>query len=365
MTFGFQARDLALSSLDFCLRIGRWRFPAVGISSAAWLNETNKFLPDLLNAKVLIVPKDDRLAGECSGFVQWGIVESESKARLREYARSLNRPLAFIEDGFIRSLGLGLSQEPGRSIIMDDLAFYYDARKPSRIEAFLNSTWKIGLLKRSRARRAIQLIVRERISKYNDAPEVLPELLTKDRRRQSILVIDQRAGDASIAGALASEASFKAMVDAAFRVADADVVVKIHPDAFMPGKFSAVSSALAAYRGNPRLKIISEPVNPYVLFEAVDQVFVVASGMGFEALMAQKPVTCFGVPYYSGWGLTKDMVDVPRRTRSRTVEEIFHIAWIALSRYVDPNTRRLVTLEQAVRTLAKERDARGLVAGSR
>ena len=38
----------------------------------------------------------------------------------------------------------------------------------------------------------------------------------------------------------------------------------------------------------------------------MDRVYVVSSTMGFEALLAGKSVTCFGMPWYAGWGATDD-----------------------------------------------------------
>ena len=132
-----------ITSTDFCLKIPIRKYKLVAVSSAGWLNQTNALLPQLLNAKKLVVPTDENIARRCSGFVQWGIQESQSKEKLRNYAKQLDKPLAFIEDGFIRSFDIGLSKEPGRSIILDDLAFYYDATKPSRLETILNGRRKL------------------------------------------------------------------------------------------------------------------------------------------------------------------------------------------------------------------------------
>lgn len=344
-----------MTSKDFCLNIPGKKYNFVAVSSAGWLNQTNALLPQLLNAKKLVVPTDDKIAKRCSGFVQWGIQESQSKAKLRSYANDLNRPLAFIEDGFIRSFDLGLSKEPGRSIILDDLTFYYDATKPSRLETILNGPQEISFINRLKAKYAMRLIREERISKYNNTTDKLPQGLAENGNRHRILVIDQRSGDASIAGALASEENFRTMLQAAFARPNAEVVVKIHPDALVPGKASAISQALMNYANESRLKIVEESVNPYSLFSVIDEVFVVASGMGFEALLAEKPVTCFGVPYYAGWGLTTDMVSVPRRSRMRKIEDVFYVAWIMLSRYVDPKTKRLISVRKAAKIMASER----------
>ncbi|MDX0007840.1 hypothetical protein GOB40_13970 [Sinorhizobium meliloti] len=350
-----------MNSLSFCLRPGFRKHKKVAISSTGWLNETNKHLPILLNAEQLVVPKHHTHGEECAGFVQWGILETDdSKVRLRGLAQDLGKPLAFIEDGFIRSLGIGLSREPGRSIVMDDLGFYYDASKPSRSETILNSDEVFGWLKMRRARRAISIIVKNKVSKYNDAPDVLPASIAGPKTNRRILIIDQRLGDASISGALAGQKDFAAMLKHAFDQEGADVIVKIHPDAMTPGKLSAVSSNLGPYVQDTRLKIIEEKVNPYTLLDAVDEVYTVSSGMGFEAVMAGKPVTCFGVPYYAGWGITKDMMPAPRRNKKRSVEEVFHVVWVMLSRYADPKTGRLCSVEHAAVSMAEERKANGL-----
>ncbi|WP_322884259.1 hypothetical protein U8C35_07835 [Sinorhizobium medicae] len=343
-----------MNSLAFCLRPGFRKHKKVAISSAGWLDETNKHLPILLNTEQLIVPKHRSHAEGCAGFVQWGILETDnSKARLRGFAQDLRKPLAFIEDGFIRSLGIGLSKEPGRSIIIDDLGFYYDATKPSRLETILNSPRRFGWFRLFQSKRAMRRIAQKRVSKYNDAPLTLPPSLARPRDRKRILVLDQRAGDASIKGALANELSFVLMLDHALKQ-DADVFVKIHPDALQGGKMSAMSLALMNFQDDADLNIVSESVNPYVLFSAVDEVYTVASGMGFEAVIAGLPVHCFGVPYYAGWGFTIDHVKVPRRTARRSPEEVFYVAWMMLSRYVDPRTKRLCSVAAATKRIARD-----------
>ena len=55
------------------------------------------------------------------------------------------------------------------------------------------------------------------------------------------------------------------------------------------------------------------------LIAMVDEVHVNTSLAGFEALLRGKAVTTHGVPFYAGWGLTRDLGPVPaRRTARRT-----------------------------------------------
>jgi capsular polysaccharide export protein len=75
------------------------------------------------------------------------------------------------------------------------------------------------------------------------------------------------------------------------------------------------------------------------LIEMVDEVHVNTSLAGFEALMRLKPVTTYGVPFYAGWGLTRDRGPVPsRRTSVRTLDELVAAALILYPRYLDPAT---------------------------
>ena len=68
-------------------------------------------------------------------------------------------------------------------------------------------------------------------------------------------------------------------------------------------------------------------INPIILLEDMDEVYVCTSQMGFEALMCGKKVHVFGVPFYGGWEATIDYQKCNRRNNKRSIEEIF-IAYI-------------------------------------
>jgi capsular polysaccharide export protein len=75
------------------------------------------------------------------------------------------------------------------------------------------------------------------------------------------------------------------------------------------------------------------------LIEMVDEIHVNTSLSGFEALMRDKPVTTYGVPFYAGWGLTHDRGPVPpRRTARRTIDELVAATLLLYPRYLDPIT---------------------------
>jgi capsular polysaccharide export protein len=74
------------------------------------------------------------------------------------------------------------------------------------------------------------------------------------------------------------------------------------------------------------------------LLAQVDGVHVICSLAGFEALLRGVPVTVHGVPFYAGWGLTRDLAPVPARRRRLGLDELVAGVLLLYPRYVDPVT---------------------------
>lgn len=321
-------------------------------SSASALETNQRYLTRMLQARTCLSTSGKALAtrdyASVEVFFQWGITPTNHKRRQQELASELGRPVVFVEDGFIRSIDIGLSNESGMSVILDDITAYYDATQPSRLENTLQSGSKVSELELSRSRLAINKIVESRVSKYNHAPDISLKIGTPGRKK--VMLIDQRYGDQSIASGLGSAAAFDKMLhDAIKKHSDCDILIKQHPDAIKGGKSSYFSNeklAFTQYMDN--VFPILFDVNPYALFDLVEEVYVMTSGMGFEALMAGKKVHCYGVPFYSGWGVTIDKQPLDRRTASRSVEEIFHYSYIESSRYFNPATDSVCEVEDVV-----------------
>ena len=53
----------------------------------------------------------------------------------------------------------------------------------------------------------------------------------------------------------------------------------------------------------------------YWIALTVDEVHTMTSLGGFEALLREKKVHCYGLPFYSNWGLTVDHLSLNRRSR--------------------------------------------------
>jgi capsular polysaccharide export protein len=147
-------------------------------------------IASLLGAEVLLWPRSS-----VDAVVGWGRKPNTRRARALAAQRGV--PFLALEDGFVRSIGLGVSGAPAWSIVVDDVGIYYDATQPSRLELLLEESAELddpALLER--ARRCIAAMRTARISKYNASPVL--DLGPKLRRR--VLVVDQTAGDLSLRG---------------------------------------------------------------------------------------------------------------------------------------------------------------------
>ena len=313
-----------------------------------------KHVPTLLGYRTFLVPTSIHEAGRVDVFARWGGVEHIGPRKLERYARKFGAPRLILEDGFIRSVQIGLSGAPGLSVIIDDMAPYFDAKQATRLECFLNSEWTLTPAELERCKKLIAMIAKHRISKYNHAPD----RKVPGASPGAVLVVDQRVGDRSVLASLAPEEAFREQLLAALADhPDQQILVKRHPDALVGGKGSYYAdAALGDLKDLPRVHLLDYDVNPHALFDVCSHVYVVSSGMGFEALMRGLTVHCAGVPFYAGWGVTSDRIRCDRRGRRRSVEEIFFASYLVHSRYVHPVTGSLCDLEDLVPALAELRD---------
>lgn len=307
-------------------------------------------LPALLGAPV-VAAKGSLPQQPGQVVIGWGNKPSAIKAA--QFARRHNLPFWRLEDGFLRSVGLGID-DPPLSVVVDDLGIYYDATAPSRLETLLQEGgWETPAIL-EQARLCSAAIVRDRLSKYNHAPPLLTSL--PGGRQQKVLLVDQTFGDSSIACGLADAKSFEAMLAAALdENPDADIIIKTHPDVVAGKKRGYLCDLKSA---DDRVHVLAGDLNPLSVLEKADRVYVVTSQMGFEALLLGKPVECFGMPFYAGWGITRDRQSCSRRSRQRTLTELFAAAYILYPRYLDPETGQACKIERVIEWLALQRHMR-------
>lgn len=286
---------------------------------------------------------------EGSFVIGWGHKPTADKTR--RYAAQHNLPYIALEDGFMRSLELGCKGAQPLSLVVDHTGIYYDATEPSDLENLLNGdSWKTETVLQS-ARHAIEAIKRHDLSKYNHASRAADNLLG-DASCPRVLILDQTQGDTSVTLGLADAESFIAMLDdAQMRFPNACLFVKTHPDV-LAGKKQGYLTEAAKQRG---IAIIAQDVSPLSLLAQADVVYTVTSQMGFEALLLGKEVHCFGMPFYAGWGVTHDWLTCPRRTKRRTVEDIFAAAYLLYARYVNPIRSERCDIHDTISLLAEQR----------
>jgi capsular polysaccharide export protein len=257
-----------------------------------------------------------------------------------------NATILRIEDGFLRSSGLGADLVRPLSLVIDDIGIYYDATRPSRLERILETQ----ALDDAAIRRADALrdrIIALDLTKYNLGQQGWSR---PNARAAVILVVGQVETDASIRlGSPEVRSNAELLRRVRRENPSAHIVYKPHPDvlAGLRRQGNGERDALAFAD-----EVLARPVSLGQLLSQVDELHTITSLMGFEALLRGVKVVCHGLPFYAGWGLTEDRVACPRRTRQLTIAEMVHGALIAYPRYFNYERDCFVEPEHAVEQLA-------------
>lgn len=106
----------------------------------------------------------------CKGEQQW-----------RAEAQRKSLPLWRMEDGFLRSSGLGSDLLPPLSLVLDKRGIYYDATRPSDLEVLLNHS-QLTLAQQMRAEKLRQRLVESKLSKYNLGADFSLPAKAKDKK---------------------------------------------------------------------------------------------------------------------------------------------------------------------------------------
>lgn len=261
--------------------------------------------------------------------------------------------LVRVEDGFVRSVGLGSNLVPPLSVIVDWQGIHYDPSAPSDLETILAMTeFSATTLKRAARLRAT--IVSARISKYAAGETRTQEPAEPERRagtsKRVVLVPGQVEDDMSVlsgGGGLTSNLELLRRTRAL--EPDADIWWRPHPDVDAGHRTGAVDDATALKHAD---RIVREGAMSDLL-DQVDALHTITSLSGFEALLRGCEVTCHGVPFYSGWGLTRDLGEVPRRRgRTLSLDELVAGVLILYPRYLDPVTNLPCPPETLIKRLA-------------
>jgi capsular polysaccharide export protein len=276
-------------------------------------------------------PRCARRRSEAGAIAVWPSRRPPGLDRLRSGTRI---PIHTVEDGFIRSVGLGAACVPPLSIAVDSQGIHYDPSRPSDLETIL-ADHAFTPAELARAEALIAFVVEHGIGKY-DGDHAAPAAPEASRSRPRILVTGQVEDDLSVrlGGAGGHGQSRPARPRAGSRT-DAELWYRPHPDVDAGLRLGAVPDADAlryaerVARGGSMARLLGQ----------VDGIHVLTSLAGFEALLRGLPVTVHGQPFFAGWGLTRDFAATMfRRKRRLSLPELVAGVLILYPRYIDPVT---------------------------
>ena len=289
--------------------------------------------------EIVFVSKPSRLpwkSGLC--VATWGM-------RIPDSSFPERAEIIRLEDGFLRSVGLGADLVRPLSWVRDSHGIYYDATRPSDLELILrHSDFHQSLL--ARARQLADRIVAAELTKYNTGTGAWQR--PKGQRRV-ILVPGQVESDASIrCGAAGIRTNLGLLAEVRRHNPDAFIAYKPHPDVVAglrakgTGEGSAMEFCDEVLGDVPMADLLAQ----------IDEVHTLTSLTGFEALMRGKKVVTHGMPFYAGWGLTEDAgmtrEVAARRDRRLSLDELVAGTLILYPTYVSRETGQFITPEQAL-----------------
>ncbi|MBF9061312.1 capsular polysaccharide biosynthesis protein [Rhodobacterales bacterium HKCCSP123] len=257
------------------------------------------------------------------------------------------RPLHRVEDGFLRSRGLGAELVPPLSLVLDDLGIYYDPTRESRLDRLIAEAAALEPRRLRRAETVVARLVKLGLTKYNLGGAV-PDLSAAAGRRV-VLVPGQVEDDASILKGAGAERTNAALLRRARGLhPDAYLVYKPHPDVLTGLREGAVPDDVLALAD-----AVLPDADTAALLARADEVVTITSALGFEALLRGVAVTTLGAPFYAGWGLTRDLGPRPLHRQARpSLAALAHAALITYPRYHDPVTGQPCPPEVALDRLA-------------
>ena len=288
---------------------------------------------------------------DSAASITFSDVDSQWVRKLIWGMKSADESAWRIEDGFIRSVGLGADLRRPSSLILDDVGIYYNGKAPSKLETLLNAS-DLTEYELNRVQNLRSLVVGSAITKYNvEAASDVSNIRTAAGNKDIVLVIGQFQKDLSMEfGAQDIRDNLSLLQAVRNDYPDAFVIYKEHPDVYSgvrEGKLdeSDVLQSADLYLTDTSL------IN---LFDVIDRVCTICSLSGFEALMRGVAVSTYGLPFYAGWGLTDDRYTFERRKAALSLDDLCYQALIKYPRYVHWNTRKITSPESIVNAIAME-----------
>lgn len=262
-----------------------------------------------------------------------------------------------VEDGFIRSNGLGSDYVAPASLVIDNNTLYFDRHGSSDLEQLLN-TYDCSDSERERARLLRRTIVMKNVSKYNVRTKpFFVEPLNKSCQsiaQRKLLIVGQVEDDASIARGCSGVNTNAGLIKTVRSdCPDAYLLYKPHPDVESGNRTGSVESDVMQEYVDEVM--VNEPIQYCI--DLCDELHTMTSLTGFEALLRHKKVVTYGLPFYAGWGLTEDRMYCERRSRVRTLDELTYLALIAYPRYLHIESGEFIKPETLVRIISERSES--------
>ena len=301
--------------------------------------QINRFVYPVTGKRVKFFKRFKR---KMKNIIVWG-----KNKRIERYLTNFDDFIS-VEDGFIRSVGLGADLYPPLSLLFDKKGIHYDASKVSDLEDQLQNS-NVNYSERMRARKILNLIIKLKISKYNLRLTKTINLPKNAANKEIIGVLGQVESDNSIIFGVPDntiqKTNFALVAKVREDYPDAFIIYKPHPDTESGVRAKGErDSEISDYAD-----LIAYKTSLEDLFNKADRIAVFTSLGGFEALIRGISVITYGFPFYAGWGLTDDKLNhhswAKRRTRIMSIEELTFISLIKYPFYSSMKFNCLTEIE--------------------
>jgi len=269
---------------------------------------------------------------------------------LDDFCRQNHLKITYVEDGFIRSFGLGVFKTQPLSLLFDTKGMHFDRSRTSNMDEILETfDFQADPQLMSQARNLITKFRKHRISKYTFIESSMDYLdnLHLDANQETILVLGQMEDDLSIRFGMTEKMTCNELVEKAARQnPDARILYRPHPESIHVHK----SHYSRPEKVNHICDVIPQKVSLQECFQVSDMVYTMTSLAGFEAALYGLKVKTFGAPFYAGWGFTDDADELfgKQRNRQLSVEEVFAAAYILYPHYLNPISNTRTDLEDVL-----------------
>ncbi|UQB43349.1 capsule biosynthesis protein [Thiomicrospira microaerophila] len=269
---------------------------------------------------------------------------------LLAWAQANQIAVKFVEDGFIRSLGLGSALSKPISLVMDSRGIYFDPTGPSDLEHILKTTeFSEELLEQAAV--LIDKIQSANLTKYNHLSDQIDLGIRAAVGQRVILVPGQVDDDMSVKFGAFGLNNLSLLEKVREACPDAYIIFKPHPDVLSKNRHGDLP--------DDQVLVFADQVIKYAgigaVIAQVDEVHTMTSLAGFDALLRGKVVFCYGLPFYAGWGLTNDLHCCERRGRCLTLEALVAAALVLYPIYLNPKTNRFCSALEALDYMAEQK----------